>query len=195
MASVKKSVDRVKQEARKNAERGAKALTDSLDKAVSQTEKLRAEFEKRADEAADQTRRRTAQLALSLIDFQKTTFDNTLKIVAQIQKQSEALVNDAVKQADWMPKEGKSIVSEWQKMLNGGRTEFQKTVDSSFDLIAGYLERVREDGKKASAKKKSAAKKKASAKKKPAAKKAPAAKKKAAAKKKPAARKKAAAGS
>lgn len=142
----------------------------------------------RAEGTVDHTVLRAMKLALTVIDFQKTTFDNTFKLLQQLQEQSEKMVQELVKHAAWMPPEGKALVDEWVRTLRGGRSEFKKSVDKSFDLITDYFERVQKE-----AKKKPAPKKRPAAKKKAAAKKKPAAKKKAAPKKKPAAKKKAAA--
>lgn len=190
MATATSRVRRMGVDARRNVEKSASVLSNSFDGVVSTTEKLRDELERRAEGAADQTRRRAAQLALSVIDFQKTTFDNSFKLIGQIQEQSEKMVSDLVSDSTWMPNEAKSIVDEWQKMLRGARTEFQRTVDKSFDLIANYLDRVRKDEVSRKPAKKSLAKKAAA--KKPAAKKTAARKATAKATAKPAAKKPAA---
>jgi hypothetical protein len=196
MAKAKTRTQSVVDKARKTAQERAKIVQKTLDDAVSRTEKLRDQLEARAEDTADQTRRRAAKLALSVVDFQKTTFDNTFKVITQLQEQSEKIVTSMLNDADWMPKEGKAVVKEWTNLLKSARRDFEKTVDRSFDLISDLLERVGDakpaKKKKAAAKKKTAAKKKPAAKKKAAAKK-PAAKKKATAKKKPAAKKKTAA--
>jgi len=104
---------------------------------------------------------------LSVIDFQKTTFDNTFKVITQLQEQSEKVIQNLAEDAGWLPKEGVAIVKEWLRMLRAGRADFQKTVDKSFDLVTDYFERVvKTDAAPA------AAPKKASAKKRPARKKA-----------------------
>lgn len=176
--------DRATKAVDKAAKKLQKQLSGSLDSVVDKTEAIRGEFEKRAEETAEHTRRRAAQVALSVVDFQKTTFDTTFKLVSQFQKQSEDAVSKLLKSSSWLPKEGKEVVDEWVHLLRTSRADFDKTVNKSFALITDYLKRVETEGTK---KTKSAkpAKKKAAAKK-------PAAKKKAPAKKKAAARKSAA---
>jgi len=168
-----------------------KQVAGSIDSVVKQTEKLRGEMERRAEETAEQTQKRGARLALSVVDFQKTTFDNVFKAVSGLQEKSENAISGVLHGSEWLPKEGKSVVNEWVRLLRTGRGDFQKTVQKSFDLITEYLERVESSAGKAPKKKaakKAAAKKPAA--KKPAAKK-PAAKK-AVAKKAPAKKKAAA---
>lgn len=169
-------------------------VSTPIEKVSAQAEKLMEKISNRAEDAAASTGRQACKLVLSVIDFQKTTFDNTFKIISQLQEQSEKMVGSMVTESSWVPSEGKGVVKEWIKMLQSGRNEFRKTVDKSFDLLTDYFERVQKSGAleagaaKKSAKKaapKKAAAKKAAAKKAPA-KKAPA--KKAAPKRKAAAK-------
>lgn len=159
-------------------------------------DKLQASFEKRMDEVQHQvsdlgkmTQDKAGQFALSLVDFQRTTFNSTTKTVFAMQDQTEKVLREAMKRSHVVPKEGEKVVNEWIKMIHRTRSDFQKTMDLSFDLIAELIKRVQKAEKEAEAvaKKKSAAKKKPAAKRKPAAKKKPAARKKAPAKKKAAA--------
>lgn len=122
-----------------------------LDRVAERAEKLRDKMGKRVEETAEQARNRAAKLAVSIIAFQKSTFDGTFKVLSQVQKQSEDFVADYLGKASWMPKEGQAVVNEWTKMLQGGRKDFQKTVDKSFDLISTYVKRV-SNGTAASAK-------------------------------------------
>lgn len=211
---VSKTAKKLVAKAKKAASRQGEAMTagiedtvgkvnDTIDKAIKRTEDLRDSLEKSAEQAADQTTRRAAKLALAVVEFQKSAFDNALKVLGQVQDQSTKAVSGMLVEADWLPREGKQVVREWSRVLHDGRKEFEQTVDKSFDLVTHFLERV-QDAKptRATAKKKAAAKKKPAAKK-PAVKKAVAKKpvaKKAAAKpapkkaaaKKPAAKKPAA---
>ncbi|MFM1919205.1 MAG: hypothetical protein RLZZ303_839 [Candidatus Hydrogenedentota bacterium] len=206
---VRKTAEKLVAKARKAASKRTEAVTagiedtvgmvnDTIDKAIKRTEALRDSLEKSAEDTAEQTTRRAAKLALAVVEFQKTTFHNTFKVLGQVQDQSTKAVSGMLLDADWLPREGKQVVREWSRVLHDGRKEFEHTVDKSFELVTHFLERM-QDGKpakkKASPAKKSAAKKPVA--KKPAAKKAavkkPVAKKPAPAKKpvakKPAAKK------
>ena len=119
-----------------------KVVKDALDKAAGMAEDLRDLLKKRAEDAASGTQRRATKLVLSVVDFEKTTFDSTFKVVSQLQEQSEKAVQGLIEGAGWLPKEGKSIVREWIRMLRTGRSDFKKTVDKSFDLLTDYLERL-----------------------------------------------------
>ena len=116
----------------------------------------------------DAGRERTAQMALSVIELQRKTFDGTIKGVGKLQDQTGKMLHKIAQSASWVPDEGKQVVDEWNKATHRGREEFQKTMDKSFDLLSHYFERVKK-GAPAAAAKKPAAKKRAAAKKKPAA--------------------------
>lgn len=119
-----------------------KIVTDSIDKVANRAEKLKDEISKRAEDAAGQTQRRATKLMLSVVDFQKTTFDNSFKAISQLQEQSERVLQRLSDEAGWLPKEAKSIVHEWMRMMRAGRVDFKKTVDKSFDLVTDYFDRV-----------------------------------------------------
>ncbi|MBI2432762.1 MAG: hypothetical protein HYV26_07830 [Candidatus Hydrogenedentes bacterium] len=140
-----------------------KAAKSPIERLSEQAEELGDRISKRAEETADQTRKRAAKLALSVIDFEKTTFDNAFKMIDKLQKQTEELLKDYIGNASWMPKEGKAVVDEWTRMLQGSRREFLKTVDKSFEHLSEYVKRV-QDGKQVVASKKVVARKVAKAK-------------------------------
>ncbi len=128
--------------------------------------------QKKVKALGDGTVRRATKLALNLVDFQKTTFDNTIRVFSVLQVQTEKLIEELTVKSNWMPKEGKKVVEEWIKTVNRSRNDFKKTMDRSFDLISEYLKRVQDEeaakakpkAKPAKAKAKAKAKVKAKAK-------------------------------
>ena len=121
------------------------------------------------------TQKRAASLALKAVRLQKTAFDRAIDGLGRVQDQSAKLLQRAAKNASWTPDEGKEIVNEWIQSMERGRNDFKKTMDSSFDLLKKYFERVETKAggskPKASTTKKSTVKK-AAPKKKPAKRKA-----------------------
>ncbi len=67
-----------------------------------------------------------------MIDFQKTTFDNSFYAVTLLQEQTEKMTRSFLDQAIWLPAEGRKAVDEWIKAFNKGRNDFKKTVDENF---------------------------------------------------------------
>lgn len=147
----------------------------------------RKRIEKARDEARDAAQHRVAQVAVSIVDFQKSTFNSTVDGIGRAQEQAGKALHNLAKKAKWAPEELGEAVDEWNATTKRAREDFKKSMNKSFDLLHKVIERARKS--KPAAKKATA--KKTAAKKKPAKKKA--AKRKAAPKKKAASRKKPAA--
>ncbi len=75
------------------------------------------------------------QILQQVIDFNKTSFENTYEAVMLIQDQAEKAVNMIMEQASWIPKEGKSVLNEWSGTCKKGRTELKKIVDDNFKKV------------------------------------------------------------
>ena len=74
-----------------------------------------------------------------MLDFQKTTFDNSFKAMATLQEQGEKMVNMFVEQAPWLPNEGKQVVIDWVNAYRKGRDEFKNIVESNFEKVQEYF--------------------------------------------------------
>jgi polyhydroxyalkanoate synthesis regulator phasin len=150
----------------------------SMDSVNSYVDDLRKQLGGIVEDSRSQTMQRTYHFAHSLLGLQRSTFDNAFKLITKVQERSEKLVDDQIATASWMPKEGKDVVREWSRTLREGRSEFQKTVDKSYDLLMSYFARIEKQEQKELSSRKSPPKTKVAAAKKRAA----AAKKKAPAK-------------
>ena len=78
-------------------------------------------------------------IAKQMIDFQKTTFDNTFNAMILLQEQSENMVNTLLNQAVWMPQEGRTAITDWVKSYTKGREEFKKNVDENFIKVEEFF--------------------------------------------------------
>lgn len=94
------------------------------------------------------TSARAAKLALNWIDFQKTTFDNSLKLFGVLQDQTDKALHQLLGSVPYLPKEGRKMVEEWMKAVRRNRDEFRKAMDRSFDLISNYLQRIQSEEEK-----------------------------------------------
>jgi polyhydroxyalkanoate synthesis regulator phasin len=81
----------------------------------------------------------SAKIAKQMIDFQKTTFDNTFSAMVMMQEQTEKMANTLLEQAAWMPEEGKKAVSDWVKAYKKGREDFKKSVDENFKKVEDFF--------------------------------------------------------
>jgi hypothetical protein len=72
------------------------------------------------------------KMAKQMIDFYKTTFDNTYAALSMMQEQTERMTNMFMEQATGLPPEGKKALQEWMKAYKKGCEEFKKNVDDNF---------------------------------------------------------------
>lgn len=70
-----------------------------------------------------------------IIDFQKTTFDNTYNAIVQLQDQAEKMANEAMGHMPWIPEEGKKAFNESVKMFKNARDDYKRMVSDGFSKI------------------------------------------------------------
>ena len=75
------------------------------------------------------------KITKQILDFNKTTFDNTYNAMVLMQEQTEKMVNSLMEQATWIPAEGKKAMTEWVDTFKKGRGEFKKVLDESFGKV------------------------------------------------------------
>ncbi|MEM5786853.1 MAG: hypothetical protein AAGU11_06005, partial [Syntrophobacteraceae bacterium] len=68
-------------------------------------------------------------LTKQILEFNKTSFDNTFNAMAMLQDQTEQMVTSLMEQATWLPADGKKALIEWVETFKKGRGEFKRTVD------------------------------------------------------------------
>jgi hypothetical protein len=81
----------------------------------------------------------TENFAKQIIDFQKATFDNAFDAVVMLQDHAERMTQTVMKQANWLPEEGKQVMDQWVGMAKKGRDDFKELVDQNFDNLADYF--------------------------------------------------------
>jgi polyhydroxyalkanoate synthesis regulator phasin len=74
-----------------------------------------------------------------MVEFNKTTFDNSFKTMVMLQEQAETMVNTLLGQATWLPEEGKRAIDDWVKAYKQGRDDFKKLVDQSFHKVEDFF--------------------------------------------------------
>lgn len=85
------------------------------------------------------------KMAKQMIDFYKTTFDNSYTALSIMQEQTERMTNMFLEQATGLPPEGKKALQEWMKAYKKGCEEFKNTVDDNFkkaESIFGEAEKA-----------------------------------------------------
>jgi hypothetical protein len=84
-----------------------------------------------------------AKFAKQMIEFQKTTFDNTFSAMVMLQEQAERMGKMMLEQATWLPEEGQKAIDEWVDAYRKGRDEFKQAVDDSFDKVVSFFDESR----------------------------------------------------
>lgn len=83
-----------------------------------------------------------AKITKQIIEFQKTTFDNTFNAMIVLQEQTEKMVKAMLDHSPMIPDEGKKAVNEWISAYKKGREDFKKMVEDNFkkveDFFAGF---------------------------------------------------------
>jgi hypothetical protein len=81
----------------------------------------------------------SGKFAKQMIDFYKSTFDNSFNAMVMLQEQTEKTMKTALDQTTWLPAEGKKVVDEWVKAYTQGREEFKKVVDENFKKVEDFF--------------------------------------------------------
>ncbi|MBM4293657.1 MAG: hypothetical protein FJ126_01975 [Deltaproteobacteria bacterium] len=88
------------------------------------------------------------KMAKQMIDFYKTTFDNSFTAVMMLQEQMERMASMYWGQMVNLPEEAKKGLAEWTKSYKKSCEEFKKVVDDSFKKLDAILAEA-EKGEKA----------------------------------------------
>jgi len=79
------------------------------------------------------------QMFKQMIDFQKSTFDNSFNAMSTLQEQGEKMVETFLDQAAWLPEDGKKAVSGWLGTYKEGRSKFKEAVEKNFEKVEKYF--------------------------------------------------------
>jgi len=79
------------------------------------------------------------QVLKQMMDFNKTSFDNSFNAMVMIQDQAEKMVNMMLEQATWMPEEGRKVILNWAESYKTGRETFKNSVDENFKKVEEFF--------------------------------------------------------
>jgi len=79
------------------------------------------------------------KFAKQMIDFYKSTFDNSFNAMVMLQEQTEKNMKMALDQASWFPAEGKKAIDEWIKACKQSRDEFKKVTEENFKRVEDFF--------------------------------------------------------
>ncbi len=78
------------------------------------------------------------QMGKQMIDFYKTTFDNSFNAIMMLQEQMERMTSMYLGQMVNLPEEAKKGLSEWTKSYNKNCGDFKKVVDDGFKNLESF---------------------------------------------------------
>ena len=78
-------------------------------------------------------------IARQLIEFHKSTFDNTFDSLTALQQQTENMIQAFLMQAGWLPSEGREVINQWVDIYKKGQIDFKKTMDENYAKVEEYF--------------------------------------------------------
>jgi polyhydroxyalkanoate synthesis regulator phasin len=82
-----------------------------------------------------------------MIDFQKSTVDNSFSALKMVQEQTEKMARSLLDQANWLPEEGKKVVDQWVNAYKKGQEDYKKAVDDNFKKVEDYFKSLDKEKK------------------------------------------------
>lgn len=79
------------------------------------------------------------QFVKQVLDFQKSSLDNSFEAMKVIQEQTEKVTETLLSQANWIPEDGKKVLSQWYDAYKKGTDDFKKIVDDNFQKVEDYF--------------------------------------------------------
>lgn len=80
-----------------------------------------------------------AKIGLQVLDFQKSTFNNTFNTLLKLQEQSEKIAESFMKDNTVIPDEGRKILDEWKLVMKKGQNEIKKSIDEGFSKAESFF--------------------------------------------------------
>ncbi len=74
-----------------------------------------------------------------MVEFNKTTFENSFKGIAMFQEQIEKMTKAMVEKATWLPEESKKALDAWAETYKSAYDSFKTAVDDNFKKVDEYL--------------------------------------------------------
>lgn len=81
-----------------------------------------------------------SELMKMMIDFNKTSFDNTFNGIKSMQEQTEKMILGMVDKQNAVPEPMKKSIVDWLETMKKGRDEFKATMDSNYKKLKDYFE-------------------------------------------------------
>lgn len=80
------------------------------------------------------------ELLKMMIDFNKTSFENTFNGIKGMQEQTEKMILGMIEKQPTIPEPVKKSILEWVDAMKKGREEFKATMDSNYKKLREFFE-------------------------------------------------------
>ncbi|HPC47399.1 MAG TPA: hypothetical protein PLW83_05095 [Deltaproteobacteria bacterium] len=74
-----------------------------------------------------------------VIQFYKTTFDNSFSTMVMLQEQAEKLMTTFMDQAPWMNDEARRVLDQWTSVYRKGRDDYKKAMDEGYKKVEEFF--------------------------------------------------------
>lgn len=79
-------------------------------------------------------------LMKQLLEFNKTSFNNTYNTMIMMQEQAERMTSTLINHPTLLTDEGKHTIEEWVKVFKTKRDEYQEIVNSNFKKLDEFID-------------------------------------------------------
>ncbi len=79
-------------------------------------------------------------LMKQLIEFNKTSFNNTYNTMIMMQEQAERMTSTLINHPTLLTEEGKKTIEDWVKLFKAKRYEYQDVVNENFKKLEDFIE-------------------------------------------------------
>ena len=80
-------------------------------------------------------------MAKQVVQFYKTTFDNSFRTMVMLQEQAEKLMKTFIVQVPGMSDEGKKVLDQWMGAYKKGREDFKKAMDEGYSKVDEFFDK------------------------------------------------------
>jgi hypothetical protein len=78
-------------------------------------------------------------MAKQVIQFYKTTFDNSFSTMVMLQEQADKLMKTFMDQAPWMNDDARKVLNQWTGVFQKGRDDYKKAMDEGYKKVEDYF--------------------------------------------------------
>lgn len=79
-------------------------------------------------------------LMKQLLEFNKTSFNNTYNTMIMMQEQAERMTSTLINHPTLLSEDGKKTMENWVKVFKIRRDEYQKIVNDNFKKLEAFLD-------------------------------------------------------